>query len=76
MNLDRFQAPLELLAGWNRLTVKVRDQGGGWGMSVRFLDGGAPVTDLELSLSAEPGWVPDQSDQDGDGQGDVCDETP
>jgi hypothetical protein len=75
-NIDQFQAPATMLAGWNRLTVKVRAQGGGWGLAVRFLDGGSPVTDLELSLSPEEGWRPDQADRDGDGVGDVCDDLP
>jgi hypothetical protein len=76
-NIDQFQDPVTLLAGWNRLTIKVHDQGGGWGTFVRFLDlGGAPVTDLELSLDPSGPWNSDQSDLDGDGIGDACDETP
>lgn len=76
-NVDQFQAPVTLLAGWNRLTLKVRDHGGGWGAYARFLDGGgAPITDLELSLTGAGSWYDDQSDSDGDGIGDVCDDEP
>lgn len=76
-NADQFQQPATLLAGWNRLTIKVRDNGGGWGMYARFLDiDGAPVTDLELSLTASGPWTSNQTDGDGDGIGDVCDDTP
>ncbi len=74
--IDYFPVDVTLLAGWNRLLIKVRDQGGGWGNYVRFLDGGTPVTDLEVSLDPAGSWLPDQTDSDGDGQGDVCDDTP
>jgi hypothetical protein len=74
--IDSTTVPVSLVAGWNRLVIKVYDQGGGWGNFVRFLDGGAPVTDLELSLSPAGSWVSDQSDSDGDGEGDACDNTP
>jgi cysteine-rich repeat protein len=74
--VDLFTVDVTLASGWNRLLVKVRDQGGGWGNYVRFLDGGVPVTDLELSLSPDGAWRPDQEDSDGDGHGDVCDDTP
>jgi cysteine-rich repeat protein len=73
---DRYPVDLELLAGWNSLVVKVYDQGGGWGNYVRFFDGDEPVTDLELSLSPDGPWQPGQEDSDGDGLGDVCDDTP
>ena len=73
--VDKFTEEVTLLEGWNRLLLKVYDQGGGWGTYVRFLDSdGSPVTDLELSLSDSGSWDFDQSDQDGDGIGDICDD--
>ncbi len=75
--IDQFTAPVTLLAGWNRLMIKVYDQYGGWGNYVRFLDdGGDPVTGLELSLDPAGSWSSNQADADGDGEGDVCDDTP
>ncbi len=73
---DHYSVEVELLAGWNTLLGKVYDQGGGWGNYVRFLDGETPITDLELSFSPDGAWVDDQTDSDGDGVGDVCDDTP
>jgi len=74
---DKFPATVNLPAGWSKLLIKVYDQGGGWGDYVRFLDAeGAAVTDLELSLTPYASWENDQVDSDGDGIGDVCDETP
>ncbi len=74
--IDYFTAGVTLDAGWNTLLIKVRDQGGGWGNYVRFLDGEDPVIDLELSLDPGGPWTPNQEDRDGDGIGDVCDDTP
>jgi len=75
-NVDQFVAEVTLVAGWNRVLVKVRDQGGGWGMFVRFLSGEDPVEGLEISLSENQSWLDNQGDLDGDGIGDACDETP
>jgi cysteine-rich repeat protein len=75
-NVDQFQSQVTLEAGWNRLMIKVRDQGGGWGMFVRFRDPDGPITDLEVSITPDGPWIDDQGDLDGDGIGDVCDDTP
>ncbi|MFK7931687.1 MAG: thrombospondin type 3 repeat-containing protein, partial [Myxococcota bacterium] len=74
--VDRNEVPVSLGAGWHRLLIKVYDQGGGWGLYARFKDGDTPVTDLDISLQPGGPWAPDQTDTDGDGIGDVCDETP
>ena len=75
-NIDDFQAPVTIPVGWSRLTLKVRDHGGGWGLYARFLDAvtQAPITDLEISLTASGSWSDDQLDSDGDGVGDACDD--
>ena len=73
-NVDQFTADVTLQAGWNRLLVKVYDQGGGWGTYLRFLDDDGPALDLELSVSPDGGWDFDQTDSDGDGIGDICDD--
>lgn len=75
-NVDQFVAEVTLVAGWNRVLVKVRDQGGGWGMFFRFLHGEDPVEGLEISLSENQSWLDNQGDLDEDGIGDACDETP
>lgn len=74
--IDAYQSEVTLLAGWNRLMIKVRDWGGDWANYTRFLYEGSPVTDLEISLDPSGSWSPDQRDSDKDGQGDVCDNTP
>ncbi len=76
---DQFRFDAELTEGWNSVLLKVYDQGGGWGTFARFLhtgDNSGPVNDLGISLVADGPWTDDQGDQDEDGQGDFCDETP
>ena len=73
---DDFTEDVTLPEGWSRLMIKVYDQGGGWGFMGRFMEGGDPVVDLEVSLSPAGAWEPDQTDSDGDGLGDVCDPDP
>ncbi len=75
-NVDQFRADVTLTGDWQLLLLKVRDQGGGWGTFVRFLDAaGQPITDLELALTADGSPLP-AVDTDRDGQGDACDDTP
>jgi len=73
---DDYLYPVTLDAGWNTLQILVHDRGGNWALFARFKDGSTPVTDLNLSLIPDTGQVFDQSDDDGDGIGDVCDESP
>lgn len=76
-NVDQFTAPVSLTGDWQRVLMKIYDQGGGWGTYVRFLDAeGAPLADLDVALSADGPLVSDQADADGDGIGDACDEQP
>ncbi len=76
-NLDQFTTEATLLEGWNSILVKVRDHGGAWAMYFRFLnEAGEPLTNYEISLNGGGEWAPDQTDTDGDGEGDACDLTP
>lgn len=73
---DQFKVSVSVEAGWNTLLLKVRDNGGGWGVMARLLDGGEPVTDVEPSLWPGASYLPRQTDGDADGVGDACDPTP
>ena len=78
MSADKYKYPVTLSEGWHRLTIRVRDHGGQWGVMARFLDAdsGKAIKDLELSIHPYGSWVDNQSDTDGDGVGDVCDMRP
>ena len=58
------------------MLVTIYDQGGDWGTEDRSLDGEDPTSDPELSLDPSGSWMPDRTDADGDGERDVCDDTP
>jgi hypothetical protein len=74
VNADQFRADVLLRTGDNDLLLKVRDQGGGWGLAARLLGAdGMPVTDVAVIPGATP---PTQGDRDGDGIGDACDPVP
>ncbi len=75
-NVDQFTGAVSLTGDWQRLVIKVRDQGGGFGTYIRLLEGGAPMTSLQLALDPTGADLFDQGDRDGDGIGDVCDPTP
>ncbi len=77
VNADQFTGEVAVVAGWNRLLMKVYDQGGGWGLMARLREAdGSAVTDLLPALDATGAWSLDQADGDGDGLGDLCDDTP
>ncbi len=51
--------PVTLNAGWNRLLVKVHDDGGAFGFSFRFADDAAGNTDTTgLTWQVDDGWTP------------------
>jgi len=70
---DKYTYPTSLNAGWNKVLIQVRDNGGGWGFYFRFAENGTPITDLQLSPIAGALFEDYQSDMDGDGVGDQCD---
>lgn len=71
---DQDIVPVTLLAGMNRITMKVLDTGGQWAAAARFTDAeGLAVDDLVVYRAPEPEWVGGQRDADLDGVGDACD---
>jgi hypothetical protein len=50
-----------LNAGWNRLLIKVENQGSTWGFLARFAEGKdlTPITDLDISPQWQSGIIPD-----------------
>lgn len=73
VSTDAFSAKVSTEPGWNRLTMRIRDQGGGWGLIVRLKDAdGTVLADLPVSLDPAGAWRPDQRDLDGDGVPDIC----
>jgi cysteine-rich repeat protein len=73
---DKYLYPVTLEAGVNTLTVRVYDHGGGWALFPRLKIADDPVLDISLALRPAGAAVPGQQDTDGDGIGDLCDETP
>jgi hypothetical protein len=52
-------ANLTLNAGWNRLLIKVENQGGAWGFLARFAEGKylKPITDLDITPQWQSGEI-------------------
>ncbi len=77
VTIDHLSWPVTLKSGWNRVTIKVRDHGGGWGLVARFKDlSGNNLDGLEVSPTGPARWNRNQADRDGDGLGDACDPEP
>lgn len=71
--IDNYTYDAPLNEGWNHVMIQVRDNGGGWGLYARFTENDAPITDIDISPSAESYLQDMQLDSDGDGVGDQCD---
>lgn len=75
--IDDHAWPVFLDAGWHRVVIKNRDQGGGWGLVARFKDSnGTQLNGYEVSPVGPTRWLRNQPDRDSDGLGDACDPTP
>ena len=72
--MDADETLVNVNAGLNRLSLQVRDTGGGWSAGARFVDmEGAPVTNYHIRLHPDDVGS-GQADSDNDGLGDACDD--
>ncbi|MAO84772.1 MAG: hypothetical protein CMH50_12970 [Myxococcales bacterium] len=70
---DQNVAEINLQEGWNRLLIRVKDLGGGWGFYARFLnEDRTPVRGLKIQHTREIAHDDNQIDRDGNGTGDAC----
>jgi cysteine-rich repeat protein len=77
VNRDQNVAPATLMQGRNTFVMKVRNNGGAWGLLARFVDlEGVPLTDLVIELTQSNSRIDAQADSDSDGVGDLCDGSP
>ena len=72
---DQNVVEVNLREGWNRLLIRVKDLGGGWGFYARFLnEDGTPVRGLSIQHTRQVAHDDNQIDRDGNGIGDACED--
>jgi len=72
---DQNVVEVDLLEGWNRLLIRVKDLGGGWGFYARFLnEDGSPVRGLSVQHTRQVAHDDNQIDRDDNGIGDACED--